>query len=89
MKRLEIRYLAHFQDLSQKSQETNDFKVDTLKDLVTFLDGKYRGLYDLIIGDDGKLNPRNPVVLNRAGVLAFMAKSPEEKLQSGDCLTFL
>lgn len=88
-RRVSVRYLAHFRDLTQKEGEDLDVEAATIRDLIVELDRRYPGLSEWVLDADGRINPRNPVVLFRPGHAARYVKSAEEGLENGDCLSFI
>lgn len=88
MKRVTLRYMVHVCDLTHRAWETIEAPVATAGDVIDYLEGKYPGFRDLFVEKEtGDANPRNPLVLNRAGEAARIIPMDTE-IRSGDILGF-
>jgi molybdopterin converting factor small subunit len=89
MKRFNLVYVVHFHDITQKASEQLEADVNTANDLINFLDVKYPGIADMLRSNDGTPDPRNSIVLNRAGERARHLTDFSVELRDGDRITLL
>lgn len=82
-------YVVHFHDITGKASETLEADAVTVDDLIDLLETKYSGVGLLLRKEDGKPDPRNSVVLNRAGMIARPLNDYSVELQDGDRITLL
>lgn len=82
---LYVKYAGHISVVTGKLKEVIEMKGETVYDLLRELDRKYPGFQDIFINpEDGILNLRTAISLQRSGECASQILDPKFKLKGGD-----
>lgn len=84
MKKISLRYMAHFCEIAQTPQEDRSVSCETFRDLIEVIDGDYPGFareYYNLVGE------RHECTLRRKEQAAFIPTAQEHVLD-GDCYGF-
>ena len=87
MKKIDMFYLAHFNDCTDKPKEQLQLNVQTVNDLINDLENLYPGIAKLLRNEDGTAVLQNPLVLNRDGCRAQFVYDFGIEILDGDNVT--
>lgn len=88
MKRVELVYVVHFQDLTGKPDEILETGAETAGALIAELDARYPGFQALLLREGG-FRAQNAMVLYHKGARAHCVYDPSHPIGDGDYITFL
>lgn len=88
MKKIDLVYVVHFQDLTGKPDEQYVTDARTAGELIDELDGRYPGFRALML-HNGSFRPQNEMVLYRKGIRAHGVFHLDDTVEDGDYITFL
>jgi len=89
MPKITIVYGLHFNEMAGQYGESLDFEGASLGDLISNLEGKYRGFREeLLDPEKGGLRTTNQILLQRQDTETMPLFTLNAEIRDGDILTF-